>query len=110
MKRWSVVFRPEAESDLFDIYQYIAQASSNINLAFEFIERLRSACMKLEYFPERGTKRDEIMRGLRILTHERKTVIAYFIIDDTVVISNVFHGGRDWEAFIAGQNDEPIEE
>ena len=104
MKRWRIVFRPEAETDLLEIYQYIVQASSNIKVAFEFTERLRSACFKLEYFPERGAKRDEIMRDLRILTHERKTVIAYFIIDGIVIISNIFHAGRDWEAFIADQN------
>ena len=110
MKRWPVVFRPDAETDLFDIYQYIAKASGNINLAFEFTERLRNTCMKLEHFPERGTKRDEIISGLRILTHERKTVIAFFITTDTVEISNIFHGGRDWEAFIAEQIDESFKE
>ena len=110
MKRWPVVFRPDAETDLFDIYQYIAKARGNINIAFEFTERLRSACMKLEHFPERGTKRDEVISGLRILTHERKTVIAYFITADTVVISNIFHGGRDWEAYIALPKDESFKE
>lgn len=110
MKSRRIVFRLEAETDLFDIYRYIAQASGSINLAFEFTERLRTTCYSLEHFPERGTMRNEIKKGLRILTHEHKTVIAYFVTHDSVTISNIFHAGRDWEAFIADQNDEPRRE
>ena len=69
-----LVFRPEAEADLADLYRYIAQASSSIDTAFEFTERLRAACYKLEDFPERGAPRNDVKEGLRILTHERKTV------------------------------------
>ncbi|MBL8902423.1 MAG: type II toxin-antitoxin system RelE/ParE family toxin, partial [Rhizobiales bacterium] len=35
----------------------------------------------------------------RILSIERKTVVAYFVEGGDVIISNIFHGGRDWEAF-----------
>ena len=105
-----LVFRPEAEADLADLYRYIAQASSSIDTAFEFTERLRAACYKLEDFPERGAPRNDVKEGLRILTHERKTVIAYFVKGGSVVITNIFHAGRDWEAIIADVKDEPPKE
>jgi len=37
--------------------------------------------------------------GLGILSIERKTVVTYFVKGDEVIISNIFHGGRGWEAF-----------
>ncbi len=78
---------------------YIAQASGSFHTAFSFTERLRSACFKLVDFPDRGAPRDDIKAGLRILSIERKTVITYFVKGGDVIISNIFHGGRDWEAF-----------
>ena len=110
MKGKRLVFRPEAEADLFDLYRYTAQASGSIDVAFGFTERLRIACFSLEDFSERGAPRNDIVEGLRILTHERKTVIVYFVKGDEVIISNVFHAGRDWEAFLADRSDVAPEE
>ena len=98
MKGKRLVFRAEAEADLVALYVYIAQASGSFHTAFSFTERLRSACFKLVDFPDRGAPRDDIKAGLRILSIERKTVITYFVKGDEVIISNIFHGGRDWEA------------
>ena len=105
MKAKAIVFRPEADADIFALYEYIAQLSGSIKTAYEFTQRVRSTCMKLEYFSERGTMRNEIKDGLRILIHEHKTVIAYFIHGDIVEITNIFHGGRDWESIIANENE-----
>ncbi len=102
MKSKRLVFRNEAEADLVVLYHYIAEASGSFETAFNFTERLRSACFKLEDFPEIGAPRDEIKEGLRILALERKTVITYFVKGGDVAISNIFHGGRDWEAFFIG--------
>lgn len=99
MKGKRLVFRDEAEADLVALYNYIARASSSFHTAFSFTERLREACFKLVEFPDRGAPRDDIKAGLRILSIERKTVITYFVKGDEVIISNIFHGGRDWEAF-----------
>lgn len=93
-----LVFREEAEADLVALYVYIAQASGSFHTAFSFTEWLRSACFKLVDFPNHGAPRDDIKTGLRILTIERKTVVTYFVKGGDVIISNIFHGGRDWEA------------
>ena len=107
MRTKRLVFRPEAENDLVDLYRYIAQASGSIETAFRFTERLRAACFNPEDFSERGAPRNDTKEGLRILTHERKTVAVYFVKGDQVIINNIFHAGRDWEAFIANPHDEP---
>ena len=99
MKNKRLVFRDEAETELVALYKYIAQSSGSFYVAFSFTERLREAGFKLVDFPERGAPRDDIRTGLRILSIERKTVITYFVRGDEVIISNIFHGGRDWEAF-----------
>jgi toxin ParE1/3/4 len=102
LKSKRLVFRDEAEADLVALYNYIAEASGSFETAFNFTERLRSACFKLEDFPEIGAPRDEIKEGLRILALEKRTIITYFIRGSEVIISNIFHGGRDWEAFFMG--------
>jgi toxin ParE1/3/4 len=100
LKRRRLVFRPQAEADLDAIYDYIANASSNFEVAFNFTERLHAACFKLVDFSERGTPRDDLLPGLRIIGFERKSVIAYVVLSNDVVIVNIFLGGRDWEAAI----------
>ena len=107
MKGKRLVFRDEAEADLVALYNYISQASGSFDTAFSFTERLRDACFKLVEFPDRSAPRDDIKAGLRILSIERKTVITYFVRGDEVVISNIFQGGRDWEAFFL---DDKIED
>ena len=105
MKSKRLVFRPEAEADLVELYRYIALASGSNDVAFRFTERLRSTCFALVDFSERGAPRDDIKDGLRIIIHERKTVIAYFVKGDSVTINNIFHAGRDWETALLGEDD-----
>lgn len=110
MKSKRLVFRDEAEADLVALYNYIARATGSFHTAFSFTERLRNACFKLVDFPDSGAPRDDIKAGLRILTIERRTVITYFVKSGDVIISNIFHGGRDWEAFFLDDKVEDGEE
>ena len=107
MKSRRLVFRPEAETDLVELYRYIALASGSIDLAFKFTERLRAACFTLVDFSERGALRNDVKSGLRILIHERKTIIAYFVTGDSVIITNIFHAGRDWETALLHADEPP---
>lgn len=43
------------------------------------------------------------MKGLRTVPFERSALIAYIIRNDRVVITNVFYGGRDYEALLRDQ-------
>ena len=55
--------RPEAESDLDEIWLYIAQ--DNPHNADRFLDRLQERCWALADFPQMGTSRDDLKAGLR---------------------------------------------
>jgi len=103
--RYKVRFRPRAEADLFDLYRYIATASSRA-VAGAYIDRIEATCLSLETFPERGTRRDDIRPGLRVMGFERRVTIVFQISGDAVVIARVFYGGRDYERALLGVADD----
>ena len=72
--KFSVSFRPEAESDVFRLYDYIADEAGPA-VAGGYIDRIEAACMALATFPERGTSRDDIRPGLRTVGFERRATI-----------------------------------
>jgi toxin ParE1/3/4 len=97
-RKFEVVFRATAETDLFGLYDYVTE-QSGAEIARTYIDRIENACMALEAFPERGMRRDDIHRGLRILGFERRVAIA-FKIDKRryeVLIIRIFYGGRAYE-------------
>ena len=96
MKRFDVVFRPEARSDHRSIYFWIADRSSDAT-ALRFIDMIEDSCSRLSRFPERGTRRDDIAPGLRIFGINRRVTIAFRVDDATVTILHVLYGGRDLE-------------
>jgi toxin ParE1/3/4 len=96
MKRFEVSFRPLAEADLFALYRYIA-AEAGHAVAGAYIGRIEAACLALETFPERGTRRDDIRPGLRTMGFERRATIVFQVLKTEVVIVRIFHGGQDYE-------------
>jgi toxin ParE1/3/4 len=96
VRRYRVTFRPSAEDDLLRLYEYIA-AESSVERAGTFIERIESACLALQIFPERGTRRDDIRSGLRIMGFERRATIVFQIRRSEVVIIRIFYAGQDYE-------------
>ena len=72
------------------------------------LSELRLFIGKLEGMPHRGMTRDDLMKGLRILPDRRKAAIA-FMVDDhrkTVHVLRVFYGGEDYDAVMAGMEDD----
>jgi toxin ParE1/3/4 len=62
-----VVFRTIAEEAPFTLYRYIADRSGAVR-AGDFIARIEQACLALSNLPERGTRRDDILPGLQVLS------------------------------------------
>ncbi|MGH7084293.1 MAG: type II toxin-antitoxin system RelE/ParE family toxin [Acetobacteraceae bacterium] len=60
----SVVFAPEAEADLVELYEYIAR-HGGFDPARRYVERIVTMFRSLTTFSERGTRRDDIRPGLR---------------------------------------------
>jgi toxin ParE1/3/4 len=89
-----VVFRPAAAADLRQIYLNVSEYAG-YGRAAGYLDRIEAACMSLETFPERGTVRDRLLPGLRIIGFERSASIAFRVSGDTVEILRVFRRGQD---------------
>lgn len=88
-----VLLRPSALEDLKDIFDYI-QEDSPANAA-RFVEQIEAYCMELGDFPERGTRRDDLRPGMRILGFRRRVSIAFAVFGDRVEIVRVLYAGRN---------------
>ena len=99
----TVVFEPGAQADLDDLYAWIAD-QAGVATAERYMQRIRRPCERLDIFPERGTRRDDIAPGLRLFGIERRVTVAFKVYDDRVAIIRVLYGGRDVEA-ILGETD-----
>lgn len=96
MKRYRVVFAPEAEDQLAALYRYIAAVAAPA-IAERYVNAIVTYCESLETSPLRGVRRDDIRRGLRITNYKGRTVIAFSVIGDRVSILGVFYGGQDYK-------------
>lgn len=105
MPRFRIGFRPLAQADLFGLYDHIA-AEAGREVAGAYIDRIEAACLALETFPERGTRRDDIRPGLRTLGFERRATIVFQVRKTDVVIVRIFDGGQDYERALIGAGDE----
>ncbi len=92
-----VIFLDEASEDLITLAAYIAGQSSE-TIADRYLDRLYAACMALQHFPNRGTKRDDILPGLRTIGFERRATIAFRVLKTRVEIVTIAYGGRDFES------------
>lgn len=56
--------------------------------------------MSFETSPERGTRRDDLLPGLRITGYRKSVTIAFQVAPDAWVISIVglFYDGQDYES------------
>lgn len=102
MKPYEVYLLPDAVQDLENLYHYIADKSGLPETAWAYIEKLREKCRKLAIVPICGQQRDDLMTNLRITPLDKKTVAA-FLVDEaaqTVLILNIFYGGRDYETLL----------
>jgi toxin ParE1/3/4 len=99
MKRYRVVYGPDARADLLQVRDRVYSRSLSEVTAARFTDRLVAACDRIGERPLAGRSREDLFPGLRTFAFERKAVIAYLVHDGTVEITNVFYGGRDFEAF-----------
>lgn len=93
--KFTVVFSPEAERQLAELYRYIAAAASP-GISLHYVNAIIAYCETLEIFPLRGTPRDDIRPGLRITNYKGRTVIAFVVDAGRVSIIGIFYGGQDY--------------
>lgn len=93
---YRVVFAPEAQEQLAELYHYIAQEATPYS-ALNFTENIIDYCESLVHFPQRGNCRDDLLPGLRITNYRRRTIIAFMLSENTVTILGIWHGGQNYE-------------
>ena len=67
-----VVFSPEAQEQLVELYRYIAEAASP-ETAARYTAAIVSYCESLRTFPHRGTMRDDVRPGLRVTNYKKRS-------------------------------------
>ena len=85
------------------LYRFVAERAS-FETALGYVARIESYCLGLKEFPERGTRRDEVRKGLRTIGFERRATIAFHLDTDTVFIDRILYGGRDLEAALSNSS------
>ena len=84
-----IIWRPEARSDLYAIYDWIA-GQADADTAYAYTSRIETFALRLRYFPNRGTPRADLGSGLRSVTFERRVIVAYRVGPYRVGQSAVF--------------------
>lgn len=105
MKSYRVVFTPEAEEQLAKLYRYIADHSSP-ELAERYTGAIIGYCEGMQTVARRGTRRDDIRRGLRITHYKGRAIIAFAVEAEQVSILGVFYGGQDYEGALRSDSDD----
>ena len=90
-----VTLRPEAESDILEVWDYIADDS--VSEADRWIERLNEKLALWASQPMMGRLREELARNLRSMPFGRY-VIFFVPLDDGLDVIRVLHGSRDVDA------------
>src|ERR1700752_691516 len=91
---------PEAESELLNIWYYVAKESGNTEIADRLIDSIAARFYLLDRPPHIGRRRDEDLRpGLRSFA-VREYVIIYRVEKQDVLILHIFRGSRDLEALL----------
>jgi toxin ParE1/3/4 len=91
---------PEAESELDNIWYYVAKESGSIEVADRLIDSITERFYLLAWHPHIGRRRDEDLRpGLRSFP-VGEYVIIYRLEEQDVQILHVFRGSRNIEGLL----------
>ena len=102
MKHYDVRLTDEVESDLVDLFEYIARKDSVEN-AYYVLEKLDALIISLDQHPERGHYPPELeKRGVKSFreVHFKPYRVIYEIIGNHVVILGCFDGRRDLQLLL----------
>ena len=90
-----VTRRPLAETDILEIWDYIADDS--LAAADRWVDHLDEQFRVLATQPMMGRARDELAPGVRSFPFGRY-VVFYVLLDDGIDVVRVLHGARDIDA------------
>ena len=94
-----VVFSPEAEAQIVQLYGYIA-AKASPAIAEAYTNAIVESCERLDEMALKGVARDDIRKGARTTFFRRRVVIAYSVGAKMVSVLAIFYGGQDYESLL----------
>jgi toxin ParE1/3/4 len=94
-----VIWSPEAQTDLAEIWSYYREAASP-QLADSRVRAIGEACLLLEEHPLAGRAREEIRPGLRSVLVSPH-VVFYRVTNEIAQIVRILDGRRDIEEIFA---------
>ena len=101
MRRLRVKFKPEAIAELRAIFEYVREIAGSVRVAQGFTQRIKARCDRIGDIPLGGRPRDDLAKGLRTVAFERSVIIAYRVTAESVEVTNVFYGWRDYGALFS---------
>ena len=90
------MFRPQAQADLFALYHFVTSASG-FPRPEAYLAEIEMACLALADFPERSTRRSDIVFGLRTIAFEERVTVAFRVVGQVVEIVAIGYPSRDFE-------------
>jgi plasmid stabilization system protein ParE len=96
---YNVVYAPEAEAQMVDLYFQIAAAASP-EIAANYTGAIVKQCESLKTFSMRGARRNDIRPGLRVFGFRRRVSIAFEVTDNIVTVLGIFYGGQNFETAV----------
>lgn len=92
---YRVIFAPAADAQLIELFHHLADRA-DAETAQHYVDKVLGQCEALCQFPVRGVLRDDLMPGLRV-THYKRTAILFTIVDQSVLVLDIYHGGQDYD-------------
>ena len=89
---------PEAESDLDDIWYYVA-TSAGVDIADRLVDALTTRFFLLGKYPRAGRRRDDLRPGIRSFPVSGYIVL-YRLEGEDVLIQRVVRGSRDLDTLL----------
>ena len=99
---WAVVEQQDVLFDYLNITRHIIEMTNDRALANRTVDAIRRFIASLNVLPHRGTRRDDLRPGLRIVPFKSRTAIAFEFDEDNEVVRvlRVFYGGQDYDAVL----------
>jgi len=99
--KYQLAYAPTADTDLDELFAYIAHELQEPDTAYNLIERIEASILKLQYFPYKAPiARDPLLasKGYRMLTVENFAV--FYLVDDekkAISIRRIVYGKRNFQ-------------
>lgn len=105
-RKYAVRESVAAEADYDRIDDFLFEATGDVAVSSRIVMELSGFVGSLGRLPHQGTKRDDILPGLRLLPFG-KAVIAFIVDDDakSVFVLRLFYGGENIAAALGNLDD-----